>query len=395
MITRETILKTLMEEFPIVVITGPRQVGKTTLVKQFVVGSGLPYVMLDMELASDKNKLMDIEAWFDINRNQIIVIDEVQFKPEIFSALRPEIDALRKPGRFLLTGSANPSLIKGVAESLAGRAAYMELTPFSFPEVKQLKPMLYHWFRGGYPEAYLAKTNAAFHRWMEQYISSFVQTDLPIFFGGGLSSQLTRNLWQMLAYNNGSVLNTENFARALGVSAPTVKKYLQLLEGTFLIRFLMPWFVNANKRLIKSPKVYIRDSGILHHLNNIENPEDMPGHLAVGASWEGYVIEEICRQLPHSVMPFFYRTQHGAEIDLLLVKNNKPIVAIEIKHSRAPKLTDGYFSSINDLEPTNNFLIYSGNDEYPAGNKVTACGLQSFLEKHLPAILKNPGQTLK
>lgn len=380
MIGRNTVLTTLMEEFPVVVLTGPRQVGKTTIIREYASESGNNSVLLDMELNSDRRKLDEIEAYFELNRDKLVIIDEVQFLPEVFSALRPEIDAHRKPGRFLLTGSANPAIIKGVAESLAGRAAYLELTPFMLNEISRDYTLMHHWFRGGYPEAFLAKTHAAYHRWMAQYIETFVQRDLPMMFGSGLSPVLTRNLWQMLAYNNGAILNIENYARALGASANTVKKYLQLLEGSFMIRTLHPWFVNTNKRLVKSPKIYIRDSGLLHHLNGIESPEGMPGHLAVGASWEGYVIEEIIRHLPGNVKPHFYRTHHGAEIDLVLVKNNKPFCAIEVKHSRAPKLSEGFHIAIDDLGTFSNYLIYTGTETYPGPRKVIVTGLVEFLK---------------
>jgi predicted AAA+ superfamily ATPase len=383
MIGRNNILNTLMDEFPAVVLTGPRQVGKTTIIRQYASESGKNTVFLDLELNSDRRKLDEMEAYFELNRDKLIILDEVQFLPEVFSALRPEIDAHRKPGRFLITGSANPAIIKGVAESLAGRAAYMELTPFMQDEIRGDYTLLHHWFRGGYPEAFLAKTHAAYHRWMAQYIETFVQRDLPMMFGSGLSTVLTRNLWQMLAYNNGSILNIENYARALGVSANTVKKYLQLLEGSFMIRFLNPWFVNTNKRLVKSPKIYIRDSGLLHHLNGIESPADMPGHLAVGASWEGYVTEEIIRHLPDNVQPFFYRTHHGAEIDLVLVKNNKPFCAIEIKYSRAPKLSEGFHKAIEDLDISAKYLVYTGAETYPGPGKVVVTGLEDFLKNEL------------
>jgi uncharacterized protein len=380
MIERKTDLKILMDEFPVVIITGPRQVGKTTLVRQYAAENGNDAVLLDMELLSDRRKLEDQEAYFELNRDKLIIIDEVQFFPEVFSGLRPEIDAYRRPGRFLLTGSANPMLIKGVADSLAGRAAYMKLTPFNLPEVSSNYSLLEHWFRGGYPDAFLAKTHAGFQRWMLQYLETFVQRDLPAMFGSGLSTIVTRNLWQMLAYNNGAILNLENYSRSLGVSANTVKKYMHLLEGSFMVRFLNPWFANVNKRLVKSPKVYIRDSGLLHHLNNIETPEDMPGHLAIGASWEGYVIEEIIRQLPPSITPYYYRTHHGAEIDLVLVKNNKPLSSIEIKHSRAPKISDGFHNAVEDLGTSLNFIIYTGSETYPGRGKVMVFGLKEFLD---------------
>jgi len=383
MIKRKTELSLLLREFPVVVITGARQVGKTTLARQAVADKKKPVIFLDMELESDRRKLFDMESFFSSHRDKLIIIDEVQLMPVIFSALRPEVDALRKPGRFLLTGSANPVMIKGVAESLSGRAAYMELTPFMLDDVTPKYSLQRHWFRGGYPNAFLAKTDEAFHRWMENYVETFVQRDLRLLFNTDLLPAITRNIWKMIANNNGGILNAENYARALGITGPTVKKYLNLLEGAFLIRQLPPWFANSNKRLVKSPKIFIRDSGVHHHLTHIPSTAELPGHLVIGASWEGYVTEEIERHLPAGFGAYFYRSHQGAEIDLVLVKNNKPVYAIEIKHSKAPSLSDGFYHAVADIKTTNNYLIYTGEDEYLTKHKVVVCGLAQFIKKHL------------
>ncbi len=383
MIKRLSKLSLLLKVFPVVVITGPRQVGKTTLARKTTTGKKKPVLYLDMELDSDRKKLFDMENFFSSYRDKLVVIDEVQLMPAIFSALRPEVDAFRKPGRFLLTGSANPAMIKAAAESLAGRVAYMELTPFMLNEVMPKYSMQRHWFRGGYPNAFLAKTDDAFHRWMENYIETFIQRDLRVLFGGGLSTVITRNIWNMIAHNNGSIINAENYSRALGISGPTVKKYLQFLEAAFLIRQLPPWFANSNKRLVKSPKLFIRDSGVLHHFTHISSASDLAGHLVIGASWEGYVTEEIIRHLPAGMSAYFYRTHHGAEVDLVLVNNNKPLYAIEIKHSKAPALSDGFYHAISDIKTSKNYLIYSGEDEYVTKHKVIVCGLKGFIKKHL------------
>jgi predicted AAA+ superfamily ATPase len=382
MINRITQLPLLLREFPAVAILGPRQVGKSTLAKLAAADSKKPVLYLDMELQSDRRKVEDAESFFETNRNKLIVIDEIQQMPELFTALRPEIDALRKPGRFILTGSADPQLIKGVSESLAGRIAYMPLTPFKITELAGTKyNMQRHWFRGGFPNALLAKNDEAFHRWMENYIQSFIQRDLQLLFDVTLSSLIIRNLWTMVAHNNGGILNAETYARSLGVTSPTVKRYLQFLEGAFLIRQLQPWFANSNKRLVKSPKIYIRDSGIVHHLTHIAAADKLAGNIIAGASWEGYVIEEIIKQLPIYLQAYFYRTHNGAEADLVLVKNNKPIASIEVKHSKAPVLSTGYYHAVQELGTQKNYLIYTGFDEYTTKEKVVVCSLSGFINK--------------
>jgi uncharacterized protein len=387
MITRKSSLQILLKEFPAVAILGPRQVGKSTLARQAAATTRKKVLFLDMELESDKRKMEDPESYLAAHRDKLVIIDEIQQMPHLFAALRPEIDALRKPGRFILTGSANPALVKGVSETLAGRIAYMPLTPFRLDEISNAGySMTQHWFRGGFPGAFLAKTNDAFHRWMESYIQSFVQRDLQQLFDVNLSAAITRNIWTMIANNNGGILNTENYARALGTSAPTVKRYLAFLEGAFLIRLLQPWYANSNKRLVKSPKVYIRDSGIVHHFAHIEKATDLPGHLITGASWEGYVIEEIIRLLPAHILPYFYRTHHGAEADLLLVKNNQPFAAIEIKHSKSPVISDGFYSSIEDTGAIHKYVIYTGTETYTTKHKIIVTGLEHFLTTLLKKI---------
>lgn len=389
MILRETMLQVLIKEFPAVVILGPRQVGKSTLAKQIAAKGKRPVAYIDMEQASDRRKVDDPETFFFENRDKLVIIDEIQQKPELFTALRPEIDAFRKPGRFILTGSASLHLIKGASESLAGRLAYMPLTPFNLTEVVGQKYLLQrHWFRGGFPEAFLAKNDDTFHRWMENYITSFVQRDLQMMFDVNLSPEVIRTLWSMLANNSGGVLNIENYARAIGITGPTVKRYMGFLEGAFLVRQLPPWFANSNKRLVKSPKIYIRDSGLLHHLTGVAKPADLIGNIIVGASWEGYVIEEICRHLPSLVQPYFYKTHHGAEADLILVKNNKPVASIEIKHSKAPTLSEGFYNVVEDLSTEKNYIIYTGTEKYKTKNNVTVIGLEDFIRKELKTIIK-------
>lgn len=388
MIRRDAINKIsiLLKEFPAVALLGPRQVGKTTLVKSVAKKLKKDVVYLDLERLSDQRKIEDPESFFEVNRQKLVILDEIQMMPHLFAALRPEIDEKRTPGRFLLTGSASPDLVKGVSESLAGRIAYEELTPINLSEAKNGRyGISRHWFRGGYPSALTAKNDEAFHRWAEYFVRSYVERDLSVFFGVNISSSVIRNFWEMLAHNTGTVLNIESYARSLGISGPTTKRYLDFLEAAFLVRRLQPWFTNANKRLVKSPKVYVRDSGLVHALCNIHSASDLPGNPVVGGSWEGYVVEEIIRHLPKGIRAFYYRTQHGAEADLVLVKGMKPIACIEIKYGKAPVLSAGFYQCIEDLKTKNNWVVYSGNEFYSNKN-VQYMPLEELLNIHLPSI---------
>ncbi len=382
-------LQQLCKQFPCTVVLGPRQVGKTTLVKNFVKKLKKNIVYLDMELQSDRNKLLDIELFFANNRKNVVIIDEVQLIPEIFASLRPEIDALRKAGRFILTGSASPQLVKGVSESLAGRVAYIDIHPISLFESAQKNVVLSkHWFRGGFPNALLAKSNDEYNRWAEYFIRSYVERDLSAIFGVGITPALARNFWNMIAIQHGNIWNAEAMARSLGVSGPTVNRYLEFMEGAFLLRKLPAWFINAKKRMVKAPKIYIRDTGLLHFSNNVLKQINLQGHPIVGASWEGYVIEEICKHLPNKIRPYFYRTHHGAEVDLVLVNGIKPLACIEIKHSLSPVLKEGFYNCIQELKTNSNFVIYSGIEKYKKDKNILVLSLPDFLKNHLPKLIK-------
>jgi predicted AAA+ superfamily ATPase len=389
MIQRITELETLLSEFPAVAIIGPRQVGKSTLTRQAHQFTSLEIVYLDMESESDRAVVENTEFFLKSVRDKLIIIDEVQFFPKIFNALRPEIDAHRVPGRFILTGSANPALVKGVSESLAGRIAYMPLYPLSLLEIQAEKITLQdHWLRGGFPDALLAKTDDGSYRWMNNFVQSFIHRDLQQLFDTNLSTKLASTLWTMLANNNGGLMVSENYARALGVTGPTVKKYIQFLEGAYVLRVLQPWFVNSNKRLVKTPKVYIKDSGMLHYFANVRKFDKLVTNVIVGSSWEGYVIEEICKQLPDYVVPYFYRTHHGAEIDLLLVVNNTPWMSIEIKHSLSPKVGIGFHQSIDEMQTKLNYIIYTGEQTYQTKEGYVVMGLMQFLSDEIQEKLK-------
>ncbi len=383
--TENTALK-LMKHFPAVALLGPRQVGKTTLARNLIKKGGRKNVYLDLERPTDQLKLSDAETYLQFHADKCVVLDEIQNLPELFSVLRPLIDEKRKPGRFLLTGSASPELVKGVSESLAGRIAYIELTPVGLTELPVRISQQRHWFRGGFPGSLTAKTEELSRQWLDHFVKSYIERDLNRFFHVTLNAVIVRRFWQMLAYNNGGIFNAGDFARALGITNPTVQRYLDYLEGAFLIRRLQPWFVNINKRLVRSPKVYIRDSGLLHRLAQIGSMEELRGNLLICSSWEGYVIEQIIQVLPEALTPFFYRTHNGAELDLLLVKRNKPYVAIEIKVNTSAQPSRGFYESISTLKPVKSFVISPSGEAYPTASGVLRCSLKHFLNEELPKL---------
>lgn len=377
-----------LRQFPAVALLGPRQIGKSTLAHQIANQIKKEVVFLDLEKKSDANKLADAEAFFKAHQDEMVIIDEAQIMPDLFAALRPAIDELRRPGRFLLLGSASPQLVKGVSESLAGRIQYLELSSINLKEVEKSKIDLNTlWLRGGFPLSLTAKTAALSIGWRQQLIRSFVERDLSLLFGTEISITTVRNFWQMLAHHQGGIWNAHAIALSLGITGPTVKRYLQFLTGAFLTRELAPWFVNTEKRLVKSPKVYVRDSGLLHALLDIPDYKTILGHPVAGGSWEGFAIEQIISQLPDSVRPFFYRTHHGAEADLVLVKGIKSIAAIEIKLSNAPVITKGFYQSLLDLKLPKGYVITPSVEPYSTNN-VDILGLQQFIGKVLPTLIK-------
>lgn len=378
----EALLLNKLERSPAIAILGPRQVGKTTLAKR--LGMNRNGLYLDMENPNDQNKLQDPFSYLSLYEDHTIIIDEIQMMPALFATLRPLIDANRKAGRFILLGSASPLLVKGVSESLAGRIAYTELTPIGITELTAAIDYKVNWFRGGFPEALLAGTDAHAIDWLNDFIRSYVERDLAILFGVTLSPVTLRNFWSMLAHSNGNLLNAEVFARSLGVSATTVMKYLDFLEGGYMVRRLQPWFVNAKKRLVKSPKTYIRDTGILHRLLNIASLDDLLGHPGTGGSWEGYVVEQVFQAKPDHLDLFFYRTQAGAECDLLLVQGITPVACIEIKISNAPVVSKGFLNCIADLQPRVSFIITPQSETYHTANSgITITNLADFISKSL------------
>jgi len=374
-----------LENFPAVTILGARQIGKSTIAKAIAIDYP-DSVYLDLEDASDIDKLADAQGFLEKNSNRLVIIDEIQRMPQLYTALRPSIDKHRVPGRFLILGSASPLLVKGVSETLAGRVRFIDLDPVNLTEATQYGiSQDLNWFRGGFPVALTATSDEWMQDWIDDFISTYIERDLRWLFGRDFSRNVMRNFWGMTAHNNGSIWNASNYSRSLGVSSPTVKSYAELLEAGFLIRLLPAWYVNAGKRLVKSPKLYWRDTGLLHRMCRIGRFEDLFGHPVVGGSWEGYVIEQVVQHKNRDLDMYFYRTQNGAECDIVLVKGIKPVACIEIKLSNSPNITEGYFNCIADLKTKQNFIITPFSDTYPYFG-ATVCNLKAFLNDFLPTI---------
>jgi predicted AAA+ superfamily ATPase len=368
---------------PAIAILGPRQCGKTTLAKAFGASQSNGFIYLDLESPTDKAKLTDAEAYFKLNENKLVIIDEAQLMPEIFSVLRSVIDSNRRNGRFLLLGSASPNLVHGVTESLAGRISFLELGPLKFQEITNSGyDWRAHWLKGGFPQAFLTENSLAWADWMAAFIKTYTERDFRLLFGLNLNSITIAKLWQMLAYNQGNIWKAEMYANSLGVSAPTANRYFEFLEGAFLVHRLQAFTANTNKRMVKAPKVYVKDSGIVHYVNRITDNDTLQSHPIIGASWEGYVIQQIYASRPEGMDMYYYRTQNGAEVDVVLVKANQPVACIEIKLSNAPTVSRGFYNCIEDLGTTKNYVITPSSDTYPIKN-IWVCSLEDFLKKYL------------
>ncbi len=368
---------------PAIAILGPRQCGKTTLAKTFGAMQPNNFIYLDLESPSDKAKLTDAEAYFKLHAEKLIIIDEAQLMPEIFSILRSVIDANRRNGRFLLLGSASPHLVHGVTESLAGRISFLELGPLKLQEVTSSGyDWRSHWLKGGFPQAFLTENNWAWGDWMTAFIKTYTERDFRLLFGVNLNSVAIAKLWQMLAYNQGNIWKAEMYANSLGVSAPTANRYFEFLEGAFLVHRLQAFTGNTNKRMVKAPKVYVKDSGLVHYINRINDNDTLQSHPIIGASWEGYVIQQIYAHKSDDLEMYFYRTQNGAEVDVVLVRANQPVACVEIKLSNAPTVSRGFYNCIDDLGTSKNYVITPSSDTYPIKN-VWVCNVEDFLKKYL------------
>jgi len=380
----ETVRKYL-KSFPAVAILGPRQCGKSTLAKH-ITGNIKESVYLDLERMTDRNKLTDPELFFKLNSKKLICLDEIQKLPEIFSTLRSIIDENNRNGQFLILGSASRDLIKQNSETLAGRIVYVYLTPFTYNElfknkqfdISSLTPFL---IRGGFPRSYLAKDLDLSFIWRDSFVESFLQRDLAQ-MGFNIPPETAIRLWKMCAHSQGQLLNASKFGESLGYNYQTIKKYLDIFHGTFMIRLLPPLLPNLRKRLIKSSKIYIRDTGILLALLNLKTMDDLLGHPIFGLAWETLVIENVLPQYNNWEYGF-YRTSHGAEIGLVLQKSDKKI-AIECKASHAPKLTRGFYSALDDLNIDTGFIIAPiEGPSYPLNPQITVISLGEFLENKI------------
>lgn len=376
------VLQGLLRRWPAVVILGPRQCGKTTLTRQTLPA----WTHLDLDRPSDAVPLdADIEGRLE-QLGDRVVFDEAQRVPALFSVLRGVIDARRaRHGRFVLLGSASPPLVRGIAESLAGRAAFVELPPFRWDEVRSARPSAVLsdlWLRGGFPRAFLARGDAARYEWFDAYTRAVIERDLPS-LGVDVSAPQMRRLWQMLAHGNGGLWNASQFAQSLGVSYHTVNRYVDVLEQTFLVRKLPPFFANVRKRLVKSPKIYLRDTGVLHFLLGIESRRTLDTHPARGASWEAFVVDQMIsgfqRMRPAS-QPYFWRTAIGQEVDLLM-DHGRAQVPFEIKLRTAPTSDDAKSvrACMADLKLSRGYVLHAGRETYSLGGGVTALPVEGVL----------------
>ncbi|HEX6152776.1 MAG TPA: ATP-binding protein [Solirubrobacterales bacterium] len=368
-------IASLLHHTPAVVITGPRQVGKTTLALE--IAEQMEAVYLDLESEPDRARLAEPQLYFADHAEELVVLDEIQRAPGIFEALRGTIDQGRRDGRgngrFLLLGSAAIELLAQSGETLAGRVAYVELAPLDVTEVGE-KRCDELWVRGGFPPSFLAAGAAESLRWRTDFIRTYLERDIPQ-LGPRVPAETLRRLWTMLAHDQGGLLNAAHLARGLGVSGATVGHYLDLMVDLLLVRRLPPRLANVGKRLVRSPKVYVRDSGLVHALLGLEDKEAVLGHPVAGASWEGLVLENAIGAAAERAEPSFYRTSGGAEIDLVLSWRDGREWAIEVKRSAGPKLERGMRSALEDLRPERSFVVYPGRERYRLGPDTEAIGL--------------------
>lgn len=374
----EPVVQERLSHLPAVVLLGPRQSGKTTLAH--AIAAERDSIYLDLESPVDREKLADASFYLSRHEDKVVILDEVQRLPELFSTLRGLIDQGRRrgktAGRFLLLGSASADLLRQ-SETLAGRVAYIELSPFDVLETPDdQRDRL--WVRGGFPESFLAVDESRSFAWRQDFIRAYLERDIPQ-LGPRIPATTLYRFWTMLAHVQGGLFNAAQLARGLSVDGKTVARYLDLMADLLLVRRLQPFQANIGKRLVKSPKVYVRDSGIVHALLNIGSHEAVLGHPVAGASWEGFVVENLMAAAPPRTVPLFYRTAAGAEIDLLLEMPGHGIWAIEIKHGLTARPEKGFFVACDDLEPTRRFVVNSGTERYAVCAGLEAIGLRDLM----------------
>jgi predicted AAA+ superfamily ATPase len=363
-------------------LIGPGQVGKTTLARTLGEATGALY--LDLEAPEDRAKLAEPALFLRNYEDRLVILDEIHRVPELFMTLRGLIDEGRRSGRrygrFLVLGSAAIDLLRQSGETLAGRIAYIDLGPFDVLEAGEREgDRAALWLRGGFPDSFLARSDAESLAIRKDFIRTYLERDVPQ-FGPRLPAETLGRLWTMLAHSQGTMLNASRLAAGLAVSSPTVTRYIDLLVDLLLVRRLQPFHSNAGKRLVKSPKVYVRDSGLTHALLGIEDHNELAGHPVVGASWEGFVIENLLAVAPPRTEASFYRSAGGAEIDLVLDIPKRGTWAIEIKRGLAPRPEKGFHHACEDIAPDRRYLVYSGAERYPATSDTEAVGLKDMAE---------------
>ena len=370
-----------LDETPAVALLGPRQVGKTTLARA-IAAKTPDCLYLDLENPVDAVRLADPGRYLDLHADRLVILDEIQRMPELFRVLRGQIDERRRQGRrsghFLLLGSASDALLRQSSESLAGRIVYTELPGLDALEVgAEHEPL---WIRGGFPDAFTARSDAASARWRLNFVRTYLERDIPQ-LGVRVPAETLRRFWTMLGHRQGGLLNASELARSLDVSVPAVKRYVDLLSDLMLVRRLPPWFANVGKRLVKTPKVYIRDSGILHSLLGLGTLDDVLSHPVIGASWEGFVIENLIAAAPFGTDVSFYRTRAGAEIDLLLHLPDRRLWAIEVKRSSAPRAGKGFEIASSDLGADERFVVHPGREPFPLSRTTSAIPLTDLMAR--------------
>lgn len=379
----EASLRERLANMPAVILLGPRQVGKTTLARKIAADWPVQALYLDMERPADRRKLDDADAYLRAQRGKLVVIDEIHRVPQLFEVLRGIIDDWRaagqRSGHFLLLGSAALDLMQQASETLAGRVAYIDVTPLTVQEVGSAATPDALWLRGGFPDSLLAASDGASLDWRRDFIRSYLERDVPM-FAPRLPAPAVGRLWTMLAHSQGELLAQSRLAQALGVSVPSVARYLDLLVNLQLVRSLKPWSNNAGKRLVKTPKTYVRDSGIVHALLELETLDDVLGHPVAGHSYEGMVLETLIQAAGPRYSPYFYRTQDGAEIDLVLARGNIPEIAVEVKRASAPSLQKGYTIACDDLAITRRYVVYPGTEQFPMRHGSQAIGLAELAQ---------------